>query len=253
MSVDSAQFPNNYTVVVAGAGSGIGHAVAAHLLNRGVGVVAVDRDASGLDTLVAAAPGAALTTRVVDAEDVSALHGTITSAVDEHGPLQGLLNCIGINPDAGTAAVDVDITTFDRVFRVNLRAALIMSQAVLPAMLAARYGRVVHVASIAGKEGNPGMVTYSSTKAGLIGMVKALGRELAGSGVVVNALAPAVINTPLVERTYPGVVEQMLSRIPMGRPGTLEECALMLEWMLSPACSYTTGFTFDLSGGRATY
>jgi 3-oxoacyl-[acyl-carrier protein] reductase len=115
------------------------------------------------------------------------------------------------------------------------------------------YGRILHVASIAGKEGNAGMVSYSASKAGLIGMVKSQGKEYAESGVIVNALAPAVIHTDMVEAMPADQVRYMTEKIPMRRLGKLEECAELVAWIVSPACSFTTGFTFDLSGGRAVY
>jgi NAD(P)-dependent dehydrogenase (short-subunit alcohol dehydrogenase family) len=120
-------------------------------------------------------------------------------------------------------------------------------------MLERGYGRVLHVASIAGKEGNAGMLAYSSSKAAVIGMTKVQGKEVAGTGVTVNALAPAVIRTPLVEAMPEAQVTYMTDKIPMRRCGTLEEVVAMVEFIVSPGCSFTTGFTFDLSGGRATY
>jgi len=120
-------------------------------------------------------------------------------------------------------------------------------------MAARSYGRIVHVASIAGKEGNPRMAAYSASKAGLIGLTKSMGREYAQSGVTINCLAPAVIRTPMLDESPSDVVDMMLSRIPMGRVGELDEVTSLISWMISPACSFTTGFAFDLSGGRATY
>jgi 3-oxoacyl-[acyl-carrier protein] reductase len=120
-------------------------------------------------------------------------------------------------------------------------------------MLKQNYGRILHIASIAGKEGNPGMVAYSASKAAVIGMAKSQGKELAETGVTVNALAPAVISTPLVGAMPPAQVKYMTDKIPMKRCGTLEEAAAMAVFIVSPECSFTTGFVFDLSGGRATY
>jgi 3-oxoacyl-[acyl-carrier protein] reductase len=141
----------------------------------------------------------------------------------------------------------------ERVFRVNFFGAYHAAKAALPGMLERRYGRVLHVASIAGKEGNAGMLAYSASKAAVIGMTKVQGKEVAGTGVTVNALAPAVIRTPLVEAMPEAQVKYMTDKIPMQRCGTLAELVAMVEFVVSPACSFTTGFTFDLSGGRATY
>lgn len=246
-------FPEPYVVLVTGAASGIGAAAAAQLCQLGATVLAADRDLAGLERLMADHPGPRLFIHELDVTDDAAIAELVGSLGTAHGSLHALVNCVGINPDAGTPSHEVDLDTFDLVYRVNLRAALSLTRSVLPAMLDAGYGRIAHVASIAGKEGNPRMASYSATKAGLIGLVKALGREYATTGVTINALAPAVINTPLVAAAPQDVVQGMLSRIPMGRPGRLSEVADMLTLMASPACSYTTGFTFDLSGGRATY
>jgi 3-oxoacyl-[acyl-carrier protein] reductase len=164
-----------------------------------------------------------------------------------------LVNCAGITGETNRLSEDVDVEDFDLVYRVNLRGAFLLSRAVLPRMVAHGYGRVLHVASIAGKEGNAGMVAYSATKAGLIGMVKAQGKEYAETGVTVNALAPAVIRTAMVDAMPPAQVTYMTDRIPMKRTGTLAEAAELICWIVSPACSFTTGFTFDMSGGRAVY
>jgi 3-oxoacyl-[acyl-carrier protein] reductase len=136
---------------------------------------------------------------------------------------------------------------------VNFFGSYFTSKAALPRMIARGYGRVLHIASIAGKEGNAGMLAYSASKAAVIGMTKVQGKEVAGTGVTVNALAPAVIQTPMVEAMPPEQVKYMTTKIPMSRCGSLDELVAMVEFIVSPACSFTTGFTFDLTGGRATY
>lgn len=249
--------PPDYVVLVVGAGSGIGKAVATHLQLLGATVIGADRDAVALHELgqppTVGTSAGTLSVCELDATDDRRISSAVANMLEAHGHLDALVNCVGINPDAGTPSDLVDLNTFDEVYRVNLRAAFALTQAVLPSMLSRGFGRIAHVASIAGKEGNPRMASYSATKAGLIGLVKALGREYATTGVTINAIAPAVIHTPLVDATSPEVVSAMLAKIPMGRPGELAEVASMLTWMISPECSYTTGFTFDLSGGRATY
>lgn len=164
-----------------------------------------------------------------------------------------VVNCVGITGATGMPSHEYDVAEFDRVYAVNLRGALVISRAVIGHMLEHRYGRIVHFASIAGKEGNPNMIGYSATKAGLIGMVKAQGKEYAGTGVTVNAITPAVISTGLVAALPQEVVDYMMAKIPMGRTGTLQESAAMAAFVASPTCGFTTGFAFDLSGGRATY
>jgi 2-dehydro-3-deoxy-L-rhamnonate dehydrogenase (NAD+) len=169
------------------------------------------------------------------------------------GSLEALVNCAGITGKTNVKGHEVDLADFDAVYRINLRGALVVAQAVLPRMLAQNYGRILQVASIAGKEGNAGMAAYSASKAGLIGLVKSMAKDYAETGVTINALAPAVIQTPLVDALPQATIDYMTAKIPMRRCGTLEEVAAMIAWIVSPACSFTTGFTFDLSGGRATY
>ncbi len=248
--------PDGYVVLVTGGASGIGRATALGLAAVGARVIAADRSADGLAEVAAAADSAdghELQTVELDVTDDAAVASVVNELVRRHGRIDALINCVGINPDAGTPSHEVDLDVFDTVYRVNLRSALVLSQAALRPMLSAGYGRIVHLASIAGKEGNPRMASYSATKAGLIGLVKALGREYATTGVTVNAVAPAVIRTPLVEATAPEVVEGMLARIPMGRVGELSEIVALLRWAIDPEAGFTTGFTYDLSGGRATY
>jgi 3-oxoacyl-[acyl-carrier protein] reductase len=246
-------FPDGYTLMLAGGASGIGRATALRLSGQGVNVHVYDRDPAGLQSLADEATTIPIKVHALDITDDESVASAVNELVRDRPQLHALINTVGINPDAGTPSHQVDLAAFDLVYRVNLRAAMVLTKAVLPSMLNLGYGRIVHVASIAGKEGNPRMASYSATKAGLIGLVKVLGREYATTGVTINAIAPAVIRTPLVDSQSDEVVQGMLARIPMGRTGELDEVAAMLSFMVSPDCSYTTGFTFDLSGGRATY
>ena len=154
---------------------------------------------------------------------------------------------------SGVKVEEINWSDFERTLRINLFGAIWLTQAVIPYMKKAKYGRIAHVASIAGKEGNPGMAPYNVSKSGMIGFVKGVGKEVAPDGIVINALAPAVIRTELNANTSDETLKYMLSRIPMGRQGEVDEVAEMLAFMASRACSFTTGFTFDASGGRATY
>jgi 2-dehydro-3-deoxy-L-rhamnonate dehydrogenase (NAD+) len=243
------------TFVVVGAASGIGRAAAELLGQRGARVACLDMDEAGVAetaSSVAAAGGQALSGRI-DVTQPDTIGPAFQAVTERWGQLHGLVNCAGITGMTNLRSHEVPLDDFDRVVRVNLYGSFLLSQAVLPLMLPYGYGRVLHVASIAGKEGNAGMVSYSASKAGIIGMVKSQGKEYATTGITVNALAPAVIQTPLVDRMPPEQVEYMTSRIPMQRCGTLTEVAELISWILSPAASYITGFTFDLSGGRATY
>jgi 3-oxoacyl-[acyl-carrier protein] reductase len=197
--------------------------------------------------------GGRATSAETDVVDGGSIAEALGRSIGALGRIDGLVNCAGITGRTNIAGHAVDMADFDRVYQVNLRGALLVSQAILPHMLERKYGRLLHVASIAGKEGNAGMTAYSATKAGLIGMVKSLAKDYVESGITINALAPAVIRTALVDALPQATVDYMTAKIPMRRCGELDEAAKLIAWILSPACSFTTGFTFDLSGGRATY
>jgi 3-oxoacyl-[acyl-carrier protein] reductase len=169
------------------------------------------------------------------------------------GAVDVLVNSAGITGRTNVKSQDTDPDDVERVFQVNFFGSYLTSRAVLSGMINRGYGRVLHIASIAGKEGNAGMLAYSASKAAVIGMTKVQGKEVAGTGVTVNALSPAVIQTPMVDVMPPEQVEYMTAKIPMGRCGSLDELVVMVEFIVSPGCSFTTGFTFDLTGGRATY
>jgi 3-oxoacyl-[acyl-carrier protein] reductase len=243
------------TMVVIGAGSGIVRAAAAFLATQGASVACLDQAVTAVEDAaqqIEAEGGTALALAADVTEDAS-IDAALDAVEGRFGPIQGLVNCAGITGRTNLKGHEVDLDDFDLVYRINLRGAMVISKAVLPRMLKQDYGRLLHVASIAGKEGNAGMAAYSATKAGLIGLVKSLGKDYAQTGITVNALAPAVIRTPLVDVLPEATVTYMTDKIPMKRCGTLDEVAQMIAWIVSPACSFTTGFTFDLSGGRATY
>lgn len=244
-----------YTAAVIGGASGIGRALALYLAHEGVTVAIIDRDGPGAAETAALITGAggSAGAHVADTTDDMALRACLAKQDAVDGGLKALINCAAITGKTNQKAHECDLADFDLVYRVNLRAALVMSQAVLPGMVVRGYGRILHLASIAGKEGNAGMAAYSATKAGLIGLVKSMAKDYAATGVTINALAPAVIRTPMVAALPQATIDYMTAKIPMGRTGTLDEAAAMAAWIVSPACSFTTGFTFDLSGGRATY
>ena len=243
------------TIVVAGAATGIGAAAAHKLAALGAAVVGLDLNGPSLAQTFSEFSESGLTVEGVqcDCSDQDAINVTFAGILERYNRIDVLVNCVGITGLTAIPAHEVPIADFDRVLTVNLRSALILSQAVIPGMLAQEYGRILHVASIAGKEGNPGMVSYSASKAGLIGMVKSMAKDYAKLGVTVNALAPAVIMTPLVAAMPQSQVDLNVSKIPMGRLGTLDEASDLIAWIVSPRASFTTGFTYDLSGGRATY
>jgi len=249
---DVVKKDGSYSVLVVGAGSGIGKASAEFLVRQGATVVCADRDRKAAEA-IAQSIGARASALALDIADGAGARKALAAAEKKAGHFHAVVNCAGITGHTNIKGHEVDLANFDEVHQINLRGALILSQAVLPGMLARGYGRILHVASIAGKEGNAGMTAYSATKAGLIGLVKSLGKDYPETGVTINALAPAVIRTPLVDALPEATVKYMTDKIPMHRCGELDEVAAMIAWIISPACSFTTGFTFDLSGGRATY
>jgi 2-dehydro-3-deoxy-L-rhamnonate dehydrogenase (NAD+) len=242
----------DYVVAIIGAGRGIGKAAALHVAGHGVRVACLDRDGESAEATAAEIGNRALA-RPLEVAEEAGIPPAIDAVARAFGRIDALVNCAGITGRTNIPGHEVDLADFDMVYRVNLRGAFLLSRAVLPHMLSRKYGRVLHVASIAGKEGNAGMTAYSATKAGLIGMVKSLAKDYVEQGITINALAPAVIRTPMVEALPQATIDYMTAKIPMQRCGELEEAAQMIAWIVSPACSFTSGFTFDLSGGRATY
>lgn len=235
------------TVVITGAASGLGRAIARRFASLGARTVALDLNKELLAQLRGEL-GGSLETLACDVTDLPAVEKALSGV-----PADVLINSAGISGQTNLKSYEVDPADVERVFRVNFFGSYHTSRALLPGMVARGYGRVLHIASIAGKEGNAGMLAYSASKAAVIGMAKVQGKELAGTGVTVNALAPAVIQTPMVEAMPAEQVRYMTDRIPMKRTGTLDELVAMVEFIVSPQNSFTTGFTFDLTGGRATY
>lgn len=232
--------------LVIGAASGIGRAAAARLRASGAAVVGADLPSAHWPVESA---GSTLAMDVTDPVSVAA---AVSAAGQQMGGLDAVVNCAGIlGPVA--SALTVSVEDFERIVKINLTGAFIVSQAVLPRMAEAGYGRLLHISSTAGKEGVINMPAYSASKAGILGLVKSLAKEFALSGVTVNALAPGNVITPLFDEVPAELQAAQAARIPMGRFGTPAEAASLIEFIISPAASYTTGFVFDLSGGRATY
>ena len=236
--------------VVTGAASGIGEAVARRLASEGAEVVLFDTNQAALKR-VSEACGAPF--KVVDVGDERAVERSLEEVGGEHGRLDIMVNSAGVVGATNTNLTDYTSQEFERTLRVNLFGSFYLTKYALGPMVKQRYGRILLLASIAGKEGNPGMAGYSVSKAGVIGLVKAVGKEVAQLGVTVNGLAPAVVATPMNQNTAPEQLRYMTERIPMKRLGTLDEAAALACWIVSDEASFNTGFVFDLSGGRATF
>src|ERR1044071_2778593 len=231
--------------IVTGAASGLGLAIAKKLLAEGAQVVALDLNESRLG------PRAVLFAVDLTKEDQVA--NVVNQIAERFGRIDILVNSAGVTGATNIKSHEVDTQNLRFVFDVNFMASFFMSRAVLPWMLKNNYGRILHIASVAGKEGNAGMLAYSASKAAVIGMTKVQGKEYAETGITVNALAPAVIQTAMVEAMPTEQVTYMTDKIPMKRCGTLDEIAHMATFIVSRETAFTTGFTFDMTGGRATY
>lgn len=236
--------------VVTGGGRGIGAAIAGRLRQAGAAVAVFDRDAESADRVAAQVGGLAVSGDVCNEADAVA---AIARVEAELGPVSILVNNAGI-----TGRTDVSwnlgVDEVRAVLDVNVIGPFVFSKAVAPGMIQRRYGRIVNVASIAGKEGNPTLLPYSASKAAVIALTKSLAKELVGKGdLTVNAISPAVIRTPILEGMAQSTVDYMLAKIPMGRPGEPEEVAALVHFLASREASFTTGQCYDISGGRATY
>jgi 3-oxoacyl-[acyl-carrier protein] reductase len=237
-------------ILVTGAASGIGKQIAIDLCSRGAKVVASDRNLPALQEI---SHKHSMSVYEVDFLDEKSIVDLVSKVETEVGAISAVVNCVGILGKNGDPIEFLDIQDFDFVYAVNLRGAVILTKSVIAGMAQRGYGRILHIASISGKEGNPYLVAYSATKAGLIGMVKSVGKEYATTGVTINAMAPALIESPMSASFSEQQMTALKSKIPMERLGKGQEVADLAAWIISPACSFTTGFTFDLSGGRATY
>jgi 2-dehydro-3-deoxy-L-rhamnonate dehydrogenase (NAD+) len=229
--------------LVTGASSGIGAATAERLLREGAKVASLDLRAEAPEGVVA------LAADVRRSEEVDAAVAEIARAL---GPVDVLICSAGV-PGVSLRTVDVTDEEWRRVLAINADGVFFCNRAVIPAMVSRGYGRIVNVASIAGKEGNPMAAAYSASKAAVIGLTKAIGKDLARTGVLVNCIAPAVIETPILTGLSSEHVDYMVERIPMGRMGSAEEVAALVCWLASEECSFSTGATYDISGGRAVY
>jgi NAD(P)-dependent dehydrogenase (short-subunit alcohol dehydrogenase family) len=236
--------------VVTGGAQGIGFAIAKRLAASGAKVTLWDMSADQLETAKAALAGAA--TVVVDVSDAEAVVAAHKRSEADGGPVSICVNSAGIaGPNAPLDAYDLG--WWRKVIDVNVNGTFYVNRAVVPSMKARNYGRIVNIASVAGKEGNPNASAYSTSKAAVIGLTKSLGKELAGFDIAVNSITPATANTRILDQLTPEFIEYMRVRIPRGRFLEVDEAAAMVAWLVSKENSFTTASTFDLSGGRATY
>ena len=239
--------------VITGGAQGIGYAIAERMLASGAAVVLWDADAGKLAEAQASLAGrGSVTASAVELTSEAGVGAATQTAIAAHGKIDIVINNAGITGGNGTTW-ELDPGVWRRVIEVNLVAPYLVCRAIVPHMLAAGYGRIVNIASIAGKEGNPNASHYSASKAGLIALTKSLGKELAGKGIVVNAITPAAAKTAMFATMTQQQIDYMLSKIPMGRFLEVSEAAAMVAWLSSEDCSFTTGSVVDLSGGRATY
>jgi 3-oxoacyl-[acyl-carrier protein] reductase len=240
--------------IVTGAARGIGRAIAETLAAAGNAVVIADRDAAAAEQTASELRGAghrALAVQV-DVADRASVTAMVAASIAEFGQVDVLVNNAGIAGKAAPIAEQSD-EDWDLMMAVDLKSVYLCCQAVLPHMLERKYGSIVNVASIAGKEGNPNMVPYSAAKAGVIGLTKSLGKEVAQHGVRVNAVAPAVIGTEILLQLTQQQIDYMTSKIPMARLGKPEEVAQVVAFLASDGSSFVTAQCYDVSGGRATY
>jgi len=238
----------NRIAVITGGARGIGYAIAERCTRSGAKVALWDLEgAERAAEEIAGAIGLKL-----DVTDPDAVAEAVRATERRLGPIDVLVASAGITgPNVSVAEYPVD--AWRRVIEINLNGVFICNRAVAPGMVKRNYGRIVNIASIAGKEGNPNAGAYSASKAGVIALTKSLGKELATTGVRVNCVAPAVVKTDLFAQMTEEHIKFMLSKVPMGRFGTVEEVAALVAWLCSEECSFSTGAAFDLSGGRATY
>jgi len=242
---------NGRTAVITGGAGGIGLAIAQRLIASGGRVSVWDRDAAALEKAKVHLT-AGVDTRIVDVADAASVDAAAQAAASALGRIDALVCSAGIT-GPNTTTWDYPVDAWRQVMEVNVDGVFLCNRAIVPVMLKQDYGRIVNIASVAGKEGNPNASAYSTSKAAVIGLTKSLGKELAKTGIRVNCVTPAAVKTAIFDQMSQQHIDFMLSKIPMGRFGQVEEIAALVAWLCTEDCSFSTGAVFDLSGGRATY
>lgn len=247
------RFSDNVAIVT-GAATGIGLGIAKRLGSEGARILIIDNDTTLAEQSASelSAKGVETLLEVGDVADPQVSEYGVKKAIDAWGRVDILVNNAGITGEPANIW-EMNVDELDRVYRTNLRGVFLLCHYVIPYMMENDYGRIVNIASVAGKEGNPRMVPYSSTKAAVIALTKSVGKELADTGIRVNCVTPAVVHTRLLEQVTPEVVQYMVGRIPMGRTGEINEVSALVAWLASEECSFSTGAVFDITGGRSTY
>ena len=239
--------------IVTGAARGVGFAIAKRLLESGAQVAMWDRDVTELEKAAASLGNEApIVTVAVDVSDPESVEKARKASTEKFGGIDILVNNAGIAGDNATVW-ETEINEWKRVLDVDLTGVFLCCRSVAPLMIESGYGRIVNIASIAGKEGNPNAAHYSAAKAGVIALTKSLGKELVETGVLCNCITPAVIETPMLGQITAAHKDYMVSKIPLARMGSADEVAALVSWLCSRDCSFSTGAVFDISGGRATY
>ncbi len=241
------------TAIITGGARGIGFAAAQKMLVSGAAVALWDIDAAALANAAASLKaGGRVHAAIVDVTEEASIANAVGALIRDFGKIDILVNNAGVT--GGNAPLwELEPEIWRRVVEINLIGPYLTCRAIVPHMIAAGYGRIVNIASIAGKDGNPNASHYSASKAGLIGLTKSLAKELATKGVLVNAITPAAAKTELFDQMKPEQIDYMLSKIPMNRFVTVDEIAAMIAWLASEDCAFSTGAVFDISGGRAVY
>ena len=237
--------------VITGGATGLGYAIAQRMLASGASVTLWDRDAQAL-TKACAALGSQDHGVTVDVAEHASVVAAVSQTLTQSPAIDALVNCAGIT-GPNTKVWTYPVADWQQVMQVNLNGLFYCCREITPHMRERNYGRIVNIASVAGKDGNPNASAYSASKAAVMALTKSLGKELADTGIRVNCVTPAAVKTAIFDQMTPEHIAFMLSKIPMGRFGTPEEVAAMVSWLCTEDCSFSTGAVFDLSGGRSTY